>query len=409
MPAIATRRAQPRRFVPNDLDALDLDAVSALYDALDARDTSTRDALEEWILDWEELTAVLTEAYAEAYVDMTSDTANPDFEQRYIDVVEKVVPVSEQRGFALKEKLLASPALDRLGEEYLVFLRKVRAEMQIFREENIPLLTEEKKLDQEFEKISGAQKAEFRGEVYTLPEIVRFLEEPDRATRREAWLARAEVKLADATKLDELYDRMVAVRQEIARNAGFGNYREYKWIEQKRFDYTPDDCLAFHDAIEKYIVPVVQEDNERRKAKLRIETLRPWDILVDPHGHEPPRPFDSVGRLKEGSERVLQRVDPELGSYFHTMMEEGLLDLESRPGKSPGGYMMSFPDKRVPFIFMNAVGTKRDVDTMLHEGGHAFHYFLARQQPLFSYHHTGLEFAGVASVNLEFLTRPYMS
>jgi oligoendopeptidase F len=401
-------RTQPHRFVPETLDATDPQAVSDLYDKLEARDISTRQALEDWILDWEELNAVLTECYTDAYVDMTSDTTNPDYETRFIKVIENIIPVTEQRGFALKQKMLKSQALDQLGEEYEVFLRNVRAEVEIFRDENVPLVTEEQKLDQEFEKISGGQKAEFRGTVYTLSQLARFLEETDRATREEAWRVRAEAKLADANALDELYDRLYTIRNRIATNAGFDNYRDYQFKAMKRFDYTPEDCLAFHDAIEKYIVPVVVQDQERRKRLLGLDTVRPWDMQVDPEGYEPLRPFDTVERLKEGCERIINKIDPELGGYFRVMMEERLLDLENRPGKSPGGYMMSFPDRKVPFIFMNAVGTKRDVDTVLHEGGHSFHYFLARELPLTSYHHTGLEFAEVASMSMELLSRPYM-
>lgn len=408
MPTITTPRARQRRFVPATFDPTHTEAVSQLYDQLEERDISSRDDLERFILDWEELNEILAECYAEAYVDMTSDTTNPAYEARYIEVVENLMPVAEQRGFRLKEKMLESPALGRLGSEYDVLVRNMRAEVEIFREENVPLITEERRLDQEFEKISGAQQAEFRGQVYTLTQLIRFQEETDRYTREEAWRARAAAKLNDAGALDELYDRMYEVRRRIAANAGFDNYRDYKWNEQKRFDYTPEDCRAFHDAIEKHIVPVVVQEQERRKRLLGIETFRPWDILVDPEGKEPARPFDTVERLQEGSERIIRQIDPELGDYFRRMMDEQLLDLGNRPGKSPGGYMMSFPDRKVPFIFMNAVGSKRDVDTVLHEGGHSFHYFLASGQPVFSYHHTGLEFSEVASMSMELLSRPYI-
>ena len=408
MPSIKTVRKQPHRFVPDNLDASQADEVSQLYDRLERRDITTREALENFILDWEELNGVLTECYAAAYVDMTSDTSNPDYERKYIDIVENIVPVSEQRGFDLKQKLLQSPALGRLGADYEVFLRNLRVEVELYREENVPLLTEERKLSQEFEKISGAQNAVFRGEVYTLTEIMRFLEETDRATREEAWRARAEAKLADAEALDDLYDRMYEVRQEIARNAGFDNFRDYQFKAMKRFDYTPDDCLAFHTAVEKQIVPVVTEDQERRRGLMGLGTFRPWDQLVDPEGREPLRPFDTTERLEKGCERVISSIDEELGRFFRQMREERLLDLDNRPGKSPGAYMVSFPDKRVPFIFMNVVGTKGDVDAVLHEGGHSFHYFLANHLPLYSYHTTGMEFSEVASMTMELLSRPYM-
>src|SRR5215212_7074234 len=294
MPAIVTKRTRPHRFVPEDLDATRADAVSQLYDQLAHREISTRQALEDFILDWEELGAVLTEAYAGSYVDMTSDTGNPDYKDRYLTVVEEIVPVVEQRGFELKQKLLESPALDQLGAEYEVFLRDIRAEVEIFREENVLLFTEERKLDQEFEEISGAQQAQFRGQIYPLPQLAPFLEETNRATREEAWRARVDARYADAAALDELFDRMYDIRQQIAANAGFDNYKDYQFKAMKRFDYSPDDCLAFHDAIEKHIVPFVAEDQARRKGSLGLDTLRPWDLSVDPEGQEPLHPFDTV-------------------------------------------------------------------------------------------------------------------
>jgi oligoendopeptidase F len=278
----------------------------------------------------------------------------------------------------------------------------------LFRDENVPLLTEIRKLEQEYNKLVGAEEAEFEGKTYTLPQLMPFLEEQDRATREGAWRARWGAKLKDAGPLDDLYDRMYEVRQQIARNAGYANFRDYSFEEKKRFDYSPEDCLAFHAAIEKYIVPVVTEDREERREKLGLEALRPWDLDVNPDGAQRLKPFDKVEHLQEGCERIARKIDPQLGDFMREMIDSRLLDLENRPGKAPGGYMTGLADTRVPFIFMNAVGSKDDVETLLHEGGHSFHYFLARELPLPSYHHTTHEFAEVASMSMELLARPYL-
>lgn len=409
MPTTTAKRTEPHRFVPDNADVTNPQVVSQLYDKLQKQAVSTLQSLESFILDWEELAAVLRERQVEAYVDMTSDTTNPDYEARYIHIVENILPVAEQRDFQLKEKILGSPAVNQLGPGYKVFLRNIRSEVELFREENVPLITEDLKLGQEYDKIAGAEQADFRGKTYTLPQLAPFLEEPDRKTREGAWRARAQARLADADALDRLFDRMYEVRQQIARNAGFDNYRDYKFKEMKRFDYTPEDCLAFHAAIEKHVVPIVTAHQQRRKELLGLDTLRPWDLDVDEGGNAPPRPFDSVDRLKQGSARIIQQIDSQLTGFFRQMIDQQLLDLENRPGKAPGGYMDAFADKKVPFIFMNAVGTKRDVETLLHEGGHAFHYFLASKLPLNSYHHTTSEFSEVASMSMELLSRPYLS
>jgi oligoendopeptidase F len=411
VPAIKATRTHPYRYLSDSLDVADPQAIARLYDELDGRDISTRQALEDFIFDWDELYAVLYEANVEAYIDMTSDTTNQSFQERYSHISENVVPLMDQRNFKLKQKMLESPALDELGSEYDVFLRQVRAEVRVFREENVALQTEERRLNQEFQQISGRRKAEFRGQTYTPAQLQPFLEETDRQTREEAWRALSEAKLADATILDELYDQMYELRQQVARNAGFSNYRDYRFQELKRFDYTPQDCEAFHEAVEKHVVPVATEDNARRKRLLGIDSLRPWDLSVDAEGYEPLRPFSDVEKLKEGCERIFQQIDPELGGYFRQMMQDNLLDLENRAGKAPGGYMEALPSKRVPFIYMNAVGTHRDVETLLHEGGHSFHFFLSRELPLLNYQMTGIgaEFAEVASMTMEYLCQPYLS
>ncbi|HEX8600725.1 MAG TPA: M3 family oligoendopeptidase [Chloroflexia bacterium] len=394
--------------MPDGFNPADPAAVATMYDLLDERDLPTRQALEDFILDWQELGAVLEQEYVVTYVDMTADTSNEEREARYIAFLDNILPVKEQRDFNVKQKIAASPAVDELGPQYEVLLRNLKSEVSLFREENVPLLMEDLKLGQEYEKISGNETAEFQGKTYTLTQLRPFLEEPDRSVREGAWRARLGVRLADAATFDEMFDKMYEVRQQIARNAGFDNYRDYKFREYKRFDYTPEDCMAFHAAVEKHIVPFMVRDRERRRKLLGVETIRPWDTEVDPEGRQPLRPFQNVEQLKEGSLRVVRQVDRQLGEFLETMVRDGLLDLENRHGKAPGAYCQSFADSRVPYIHMNAVGIKDDVTTLLHEGGHAFHYFLAREQPLHSYHFAGMEFEEVGSMSMELLARPYL-
>jgi oligoendopeptidase F len=408
LPNFTSTGAKPHRFVPDGFNPADPASVATMYDILDERDVSTRQALEDFILDWQELVAVCEQEYVVAYVDMTADTSNEEREKRYIDFLDNILPVTEQRGFNVKQKIATSPAVDELGREYEVLLRNLKSEVSLFREENVPLIMEDLKLGQEYEKISGNETAEFQGQTYTLTQLRPFLEEPDRSVREGAWRARLGTRLADASAFDEMFDKMYEVRQQIARNAGFDNYRDYKFKEYKRFDYTPEDCMAFHAAVEKHVVPFMVRDRERRRKLLGVDTIRPWDTEVDPQGRQPLRPFENVEQLKEGGLRIVRQVDPQLGDFLETMIRDGLLDLENRPGKAPGAYCQSFADSRVPYIHMNAVGIKDDVVTLLHEGGHAFHYFLAREQPLHSYHFAGMEFEEVGSMSMELLARPYL-
>ncbi|MBV9773497.1 MAG: M3 family oligoendopeptidase [Gemmatimonadetes bacterium] len=396
------------RFVPPTLDPADGEALARLYDALEARGVGTREELEALVLDWDELESAVHDARALAYADMTGDTTCPDFAARYRDVVERALPVAEERGFRLKRKVLASPAAGELGSEYAVFLRDLRAEVGLFREENVPLLTEDLRLAHEFEKVIGGQSVELRGERLTLPWLLPLLDEPDRALREEAWRARAAVLQGDAERLDATYDAMLDVRARIASGAGLPDYREYRFRELRRFDYTPADCFALHDAIERHVVPVVVADQERRRRALGLETMRPWDLTADAAGRGSLRLFDTADRLREGCGRILRRLDPELGALFHGLAERGLLDLDSRPGKTSTGYMAPFLLRRLCMIFMSAVGTRRNVETLLHESGHALNLLLARDQPLGSYRFPPVEFAEVGSMAMELLARPFM-
>lgn len=409
MASAALNSPLPRRFVPADLDANDIPVVAALYARLEARAVADRAALEGWIADWDEVAAVVDELCEEAYIAMTCDTTDAAAEARYLRLVEELVPLRERSQFALQRKLLASPAVDALDpQRYSVFLREIRARVALFREENVPLQTEAQKLEQEYEKIVGGQMVEFRDESRTMQQMAVFLEEPDRATREAAWRARAARRAADADALEDLFDKMLVVRRQIATNAGKRDFREYMFATLLRFDYTPDDCLAFHDAIERQVVPVVRRFNARRRALLGVERLRPWDLQVDPESRAPLRPFQSVDELVAGCRRIVEQIDPQLAGFYDVMVDAQMLDLASRPGKATGGYMTALRERRLPFIFMNAVGLKDDVETLLHEGGHACHYFLARDLPLQAYHQTGEEFSEVASQTMELFARPYL-
>lgn len=410
MPTTPDTTPLPRHFTPATFDPADPAAVGDLYTQLAARPLPDRAALEAWIGDWDELNALVDEVYNAAYIAMSCDTTDEAADKHYVHVLENLLPLLEVNNFQLQRKLLDAPAVDELDPaRYGTFLREVRARVTLFREENVPLQTAAQKMEQEYDKITGGQMVNFQGKERTMQEMGVFLEETDPALREAAWRARDARRAQDEAALDDLYDRMLKVRNQIAHNAGMANYRDYTFANNLRFDYTPEDCIAFHTAIERHVVPVVREFNARRRRLLGMDSLRPWDLLVDPEGQPPLRPFHEVDELVEGCRRIFAQLDPELAGFYDVMVDKGLLDLGSRPGKAPGGYMTSLRERRVPFIFMNAVGLKRDVDTLLHEGGHAFHYFLAREQPLQSYHHSGHEFSEVASQAMEFLARPYLA
>ncbi len=400
---------QSTPFVPQGLDASRWENIQPLYQSLLDRKLNCENCLEKLLLDRSELDAAASEAAANLYINMTRHTDVESHKRAYLDYVENVAPKVKEISFALNRKIVQSPhgaKLDR--KRYEVMLRDLRAEVEIFRDENIPLQTEDTKLGQQFSEISGAMTVNFRGEERTLPQMGKFFEDTDRATREEAWKLVAERRHRDHDKLDDIFDRMIALRHQVALNAGFANFRDYSFKAKKRFDYTPAECEAFHAAAEKVCVPAARAMHDERAAALGVDALRPWDLAVDIRGRDPLRPFATAEELVEKSSRLFHNIDEQLGALFDRLRQGDSLDLESRKGKAPGGYQYHRDRSRQPFIFMNAAGLQRDLETMVHEAGHAFHAMLSEHDPLVHYRHCPLEFAEVASMGMELIAQPYL-
>jgi len=401
----------PRRFVPAGIDLGDWAQVAPLFDTLETRAVLavTVADLEQWLLDGGELAAALDEEGAKRYIAMTCHTDSPEAEAAYLHFVEKLEPELKPRRFKLAKLFLEHPLRAQLpGQRYEVLDRDTALTVELYRDENVPLETEEAKLGNEYNKVVGAQTVNFRGEEKTLVAMGRYQEETDRALREEAWKRVADRRLADAGRFDELLDGLIRLRHQIALNAGFANYRDYAFRARGRFDYTPADCARFHDAIETEVMPLQRELQARRRAQLQVPTLRPWDLSVDPFGRPPLKPFADTAEMERGSQTIFDRLDPELARGFATMRELRLLDLANRKGKAPGGYQSTLSESRLPFIFMNAVGLQRDVETILHEAGHAFHALAARGEDLYAYRGAPIEFCEVASMAMELLAAPHL-
>lgn len=402
---------RPRRFVPRAIDLGDWGRLAPLFDTLEERvaRAATAADLERWLLEWSELSAALDEESTKRYIAMTCDTENPEAEQAYLHFVEKVEPQLKPRQFRLAQLYVGHPQRQALPQDrYAVFDRDTRLLVELFRPENVPLETEEAKLSQQYQKLSGAMTVSFRGEERTLVQMGKCQEETDRGLRQEAWELVAQRRLQERDKFEELYDQLIRVRQQIARNAGFENYRDYAFRKMGRFDYTPADCERFHQAVEAEVMPAVRELQAERRRLLGVTALRPWDTAVDPLNRPPLRPFEEVGQMVARTQEVFDRLDGELAGGFQRMRDLRLLDLANRKGKAPGGYQSTLAEARVPFIFMNAVGLQRDVETILHEAGHAFHALATREEDLYPYRSAPIEFCEVASMSMELLGNEHL-
>ena len=406
---------KPRRFVPEQIDLGDWSQVAPLFDKLESRVSECKTAaeLENWLVDWSELSAALDEESSRRYIAMTCHTDSSEAEKAYLHIVEKVEPQIKPRQFALEKayvqrKASLPGAAKSSNGRYFVFDRDVKNHIELFRPESVPLETEEAKLSQQYQKLVGSLTVIFRGKEQTLVQMGRYLEEPDRELRKEAWELVANRRLQEFEKFEETFDKQLKLRQQIAKNAGFDNYRDYAFRRLGRFDYTPADCEKFHEAVEKEIMPVVRELQADRRKKLNIDKLRPWDLSVDPLNRPPLKPFEQVDQMVSRTQHIFNHLDRDLADGFQRMQTLRLLDLANRKGKAPGGYQSTLAESRVPFIFMNAVGLQRDVETILHEAGHAFHALATRDEDLYAYRGAPIEFCEVASMSMELLGNEFL-
>ncbi len=400
-----------RFFVPETFDAGSWEQIAPLCRVLEEQFASIADVagLEAWLGRWSELSAVISEEGSRRYISMTCQTDDPEREKRYLDFLENVEPPLKSASFRLSKLLSASPLKEQLPpERYATHIRSVDNHVALFREENVPIETEVAKLSQNYQKTSGAMTVEYKGEEKTLTQISRLLEEPDRSVREEVWKLIAARRLRDRDTFDRIFDQMRPLRAQIARNSGFDNFRDYTFRAFERFDYTPADCEAFHEAVAECFVPLARELQQKRAHKMGLDKLRPWDLSVDPDNLAPLKPFQGVDDFLAKADRVFARLDPGLQEEFQILVRNNLLDLENRKGKAPGGYQSTLSESRMPFIFMNAVGVQRDVETLVHEAGHAFHALATREEDMSFLRGAPIEFCEVASMSMELLTSPFL-
>ena len=389
----------------DEINPADWDTVAPHFAALGMEEL-TAGGVDDWLQRWSELEKTLGEAGAKASRAKSENTQDADAEKNYLHFVQDIAPKWSVAAQGLKTKLLAVPGYAPVPENQQ-FLRRLRNDADLFRAENVPIQAELSTLANDFNKRTGALTVTLSGEEQTLPQAEQALLDNDRSVREMTWRAVQGRWLDERGPLDALYLQMLPLRRELAKNAGLPDYRAFMWRALRRFDYTPADALAFGDAIEAEFVPLAQSLLEARKKSLGVDSLRPWDLAVDPEGRTPLRPFADVAELEDTSSRIFAAVNPELGADFEKL-RGGFLDLDSRKGKAPGGYCSFFPKTGLPYIFMNAVGTEGDVRTLLHEGGHAFHGLASSAaQPLLWNRGAPMEFNEVASMAMELLALPY--
>ena len=398
----------PRSYLPNNFTITDWAALEPFFKELLDRPLTSKQALENWLQDLSEVEAVVSEDAAWRQIRMTCDTENKALEDAFTFFVTEIQPKMQPYADKLNRKLVENEYTQKLeGDAYKVYLRSVKKSIELFRDENIPLQSEIAVLAQQYGVINGKMSVEIEGREYTLQQAAKFLESPKRTLREEVYFKISDRRLQDKEQLNELFTKLVGLRDKVARNAGFPNYRDYKFVDMGRFDYTKEDCFQFHEAVKTHVKPLVDFIYDRKRQKLGLEALRPWDTEAEPEGVKPLTPFATGEELVNKTIECFKRMNPFFGDCLVKMKEMGRLDLDSRKGKAPGGYNCPLPETGAPFIFMNAAGQMSDVTTMVHEGGHAIHSFLAHELPLTAFKEYPMEIAEVASMAMELFSMDY--
>jgi oligoendopeptidase F len=394
-----------RHFLPADFVVTDWSALEPFFAELANREINSREALQEWLSNLSELESVISEDACWRQIKMTCNTEDSSLEAAFNFFCLEIQPHIQPYADRLNRKLMESPFISELDQhQYFTYLRTVKKNISLFRESNVPLLAEMSVLQQQYGVIAGKMTVEINGQEYTLQQATTFLESNDRSLRESVYRKIQERRYQDREELDGLYTRLVGMRQQIAVNAGFENFRDYKFVELGRFDYSKDDCFQFHEAVRLHVLPLVNRIYERKKEKLKLDVLRPWDLEAEPAGIQPLRPFKNGKELYEKSVQCFEKLHPYFADCLRKMNELGHFDLESRKGKAPGGYNCPLAETGAPFIFMNAAGQMGDVTTMLHEGGHAIHSFLTHDLALQAFKEYPMEMAEVASMAMELIS-----
>ncbi|MEO8067079.1 MAG: M3 family oligoendopeptidase [Flavobacteriales bacterium] len=394
-----------RAYLQKDLRIDTWADVEPCFSELQDRPFLSLQDLEQWLRDLSELEAALGEEGAWRYIRMSLDTRDEAVTQRFQEFVTTIQPEAEKRADALNRKLMDSPWANELnGDGHSVYLRGIREQLRIYREANVQLLAELRTEAQQYAAITGAMNVEWKGETITLPKAAALLESPDREERKAVWRKINDRRAHDRAKLDDLFDGLVQKRNTVAAQAGFSDFRDYMYSALGRFDHKPSDAFAFHDAVARSVVPVVEALELGRRKTLCVDRLRPWDLSVDTSNKPPLKPFEKAEQLSDLAIEVFSKLHPYFADCLRTMRNKGLLDLASREGKAPGGYNYPLYETGAPFIFMNAVGTHDDLITMVHEGGHAVHSFLTQPLVLTGFKNFPSEVAELASMSMELLT-----
>lgn len=335
------------------------------------------------------------------------DTTNKQYEDA-MNVMNEGLPLIESASVEYKKALLNSPFRYDLEKKLGSFIFKMYEYAQkAFDDRIIDEMVEENKLTMEYDALIAGCKVPYNGEVYNLPQMGKFMQDTDREVRKSASEAYYSYLETRVDEIEEIYDKLVKLRDTMAKKLGFKNYIELAYLRMGRYDYTPEDVESYRDQIRDYVTPLAGKLVKEQFKRTQIKKPEIYDLaLMFKDGN--PTPIGTTQDKIEAAKEMYDKLSPETSYFFRFMSDHHVLDLEARPGKQSGGYMTYFPVYEIPFIFSNFNGTSGDVDVLTHEFGHSFQAYMSRNIKIPEYRSPTMESCEIHSMSMEFFAHPYM-
>lgn len=379
--------------------------LKSLYEELVSMDISGLDQVSNFLQQRDLIEKHYVNEMAESHFLMTTDVANEEKKKRKEHFDQVISPLTREYEEKLNKKFLESKAAQSLGAPFNILRRNQKNDIDLFCKENLELQKEIDKLSMELTEIQGKLTVHWEGKDIPLPAIYPYLESSDRQIRKQAYEALQASEVGVSDRIDVIFDKLLVLRQQIAKNAGFDSYTQYRFKEMQRFDWDASHCFEFHKAVKEHILPLKKKLLEKRKKGLNLDSVRPYDLGVDIHGRGPLKIYEEGDSesLIEGAGKIIKAIDSELYTFFCKIRDNKLLDLESRENKAPGGYMVMYPVFEQASVFYNGSGMAQDLMVLLHELGHCFHYFLGKDIAPYSLQNWTSEVAEAGSMSMEFI------
>ena len=304
--------------------------------------------------------------------------------------------------------MLASPFRKDFTAEYgdLMFVNAEIA-LKTFSPEIMGDIQQENDLTQEYEKLLASAQISFEGKNYTISQMSPFKTDPDDTRRLAAWKAEGQWYKDNQAALDDIYDKLVHLRDQMGKKLGYEGYTTLGYYRMGRNCYTKEDVEKFRAAVRTYLVPLADSIYREQAKRLGKEYPMSFADNALEFRSGNPRPVGTPDDILAQGKRFYDALSPETSEFFRTMLDGELLDVLSTEGKAGGGYCTSIPDYRVPFIFANFNGTQHDVEVVTHEAGHAFAAYTNRDRVPMSYTWPSLEACEVHSMSMEFFAWPW--